>query len=246
MVKVVKPKSFLLKGGTRAVLLLHSFTSTTRDMRQLGRYLNEKGYTCYAPIYEGHGLSPEQLILKNPSDWWRSVEEGYHFLKKEGHQHIAVVGLSLGGVFALNVGQIFNVNGIVIMSVPYKREVSSLKARVLKFAETYKQFEGKEGQQITNEVDELERLPLENLISLKNYIDLTMKDLEKVNTPISIMYGELDEPLYKESAKSIQHHVSTGNKSAKSYPNSKHLMTLGQDQEVIQTDVLTFLENLQW
>ncbi|MED0932127.1 alpha/beta hydrolase [Bacillus mobilis] len=246
MVKVVKPRPVFLKGGMRAVLLLHSFTSNTRDMKQLGRYLNEQGYTCFIPIYKGHGLPPEQLIHTNPNDWWKSVEEGYYFLKQGGFQQIAVIGISLGGLFALNVGQRLNVNGIITMSVPYKKDVSSLQDRVLKFARAYKQFEGKEKNQIINEVANLEKLTLENLVSFKNHIDLTMKDLEKIKKPISIMYGELDEPLYKESAKYIQDHVFTSDISIKSYPNSKHLMTLGKDQEIIHTDVLSFLENLQW
>jgi carboxylesterase len=245
MVRVVKPKSFFLKGGSKAVLLLHSFTSNPRDMRQLGRYLNGKGYTCFAPIYEGHGLSPEQLIHTTPTDWWKSVEEGYHFLKNEGYQYIAVIGVSLGGVFALNVGQRFNVNGIVIMSVPYKREVDSLKGRILKFARAYKQFEGKEEQQICVEIKKLEKLSSESLVSFKNHIDITMQDL-KINKPIRIMYGELDEPLYKESANYIYDNVITSNKSVKSYLNSKHLMTLGKDQEIIHTDILSFLKSLQW
>ncbi|MCY8519582.1 alpha/beta hydrolase [Bacillus atrophaeus] len=246
MVKLIKPKSFFLKGGTKAVLLLHSFTNNPRDMRQLGRYLNGKGYTCFAPIYKGHGLSPEQLIQTTPTDWWKSVEEGYHFLKNKGYKHIAVIGVSLGGVFALNVGKRFNdVNGIVIMSVPYKREVDSLKGRILKFARAYKQFEGKEEQQICIEIKKLEKLSSERLVFLKNHIDMTMQDLE-INKPIRIMYGELDEPLYKESANYIYDNLITSNKSVKGYLNSKHLMSLGKDQEIIHSDILSFLKNLQW
>lgn len=54
--KVVTPKPFTFKGGDKAVLLLHGFTGNTADVRMLGRYLNERGYTCHAPQYEGHGV----------------------------------------------------------------------------------------------------------------------------------------------------------------------------------------------
>ncbi|MEC0206579.1 hypothetical protein P4H39_28640 [Paenibacillus lautus] len=85
MVKLVQPKPFFLKGGDKAVLLLHSFTSNNRDVKQLGKYLNLNYFSCYAPVYEGHVLSPEYLIHTSPKDWWRSVEEGFHFLIKEGY-----------------------------------------------------------------------------------------------------------------------------------------------------------------
>ncbi|MEP9406760.1 hypothetical protein ABKP09_10580 [Peribacillus frigoritolerans] len=40
-------------------------------------------------------------------------------MKDEGFKNIAVIGLSLGGVFALKVGQELKINGDVTMSVPY-------------------------------------------------------------------------------------------------------------------------------
>ncbi|BBP92335.1 hypothetical protein BsIDN1_59530 [Bacillus safensis] len=50
--KVVTPKPFTFKGGEKAVLLLHGFTGNTADVRMLGRYLNDRGYTCHAPQYK--------------------------------------------------------------------------------------------------------------------------------------------------------------------------------------------------
>lgn len=60
--KIVTPKPFTFKGGDKAVLLLHGFTGNTADVRMLGRYLNERGYTCHAPQYKGHGVPPEELV----------------------------------------------------------------------------------------------------------------------------------------------------------------------------------------
>ncbi|WP_152654559.1 carboxylesterase [Oceanobacillus sp. CFH 90083] len=246
MGKVVQPKSFFLKSGRNAVLLLHSFTSNTVDVKKLGRFLKQENYTCFAPLLEGHGLSGEQLLLTNPSDWWKTVEGGYQFLKKEGYQTIAVIGVSLGGIFALKAGQKLNVNGIVTMSVPYKRDVDALKSRVLKYALTYKQLEGKGKQQISDELDYIKASSFSSLLLFKEYIDLTMRELPEIQKPIRILYGELDETLYKESADYLYQNVSSENKNVKGYPNSRHLMTLGEDQEEIQADILSFLNKLQW
>ena len=48
------PQPFFFEEGKRAVLLLHGFTGNSSDVRQLGRCLQKKGYTSYAPQYEGH------------------------------------------------------------------------------------------------------------------------------------------------------------------------------------------------
>lgn len=63
---------------------------------------------------------------------------------------------------------------------------------------------------------------------------------------MKIMYGELDETLYKDSAEYIFDRVATDQKSVNNYPQSKHLMTLGKDQEQIQADIESFLSTLQW
>jgi carboxylesterase len=132
----------------------------------------------------------------------------------------------------LNVGQTFEVNGIIIMSVPYRREVNSLKDRLLNYARAFKQFEGKDKEQISYEMEELEKSSSKCLLDFKNHFDTTMEGLDKINQPIRIMYGELDEPLYIESAIYIHDRVCTNNKTIQRNPNSRHLMTLGNDQEI--------------
>lgn len=101
--KIVEQKPLTFKGDNkRAVLLLHGFTGNTSDVRLLGRYLNTKGYTCYVPLYKGHGVPPEELVEYGPKDWWKDVTEAYQHLKEMGFEEIAVGGLSLGGYFPLN------------------------------------------------------------------------------------------------------------------------------------------------
>lgn len=244
--KLVRPKSFFYKGGNKAVLLLHSFTSNTIDMKKLGDYLQNNNYSCYAPLYSGHGLTAEELLKFSPSDWWKDVLNGYFLLKDEGFEKIAVVGLSLGGVFALKVAQEFEVNGIVTMSVPKHREAYFLLKRVLNYAKGYKQLEGKNDEQINFEMKLIQNMSFASLVEFQQIIDGTMDNLADITSPIRILYGELDEPLYKESAEGIFANVKTSKKTLQGYPNSKHLMTLGTDINEVNKDILSFLNDLTW
>lgn len=65
-------------------------------------------------------------------------------LKDEGFKKIAVIGLSLGGVFPLEL----KINGDVTMSVPIHREDTFLQKRVFHYAKGYKQLEGENEEQI--------------------------------------------------------------------------------------------------
>ncbi|MFC5361671.1 hypothetical protein [Peribacillus frigoritolerans] len=69
-------------------------------------------------------------------------------MKDEGFKKKAVIGLSLGGVFALKVGQELKINGDVTMSVPIYREDTFLQKRVFHYAKGYKQLEGENEEQI--------------------------------------------------------------------------------------------------
>ncbi|WNS78308.1 alpha/beta fold hydrolase [Domibacillus sp. DTU_2020_1001157_1_SI_ALB_TIR_016] len=245
--KVVAPKSFTYRGGNKAVLLLHGFTGSTIDVRKLGKYLQERGFTCHAPLYKGHGQDPEELIQTGPADWWQDVLEGYHFLRKEGYEDIAVAGVSLGGLFSLKVGIELPVIGVVSMCAPVKaKNVDDLFKRVLHYARGYKKLEGKEGEQITEEMKRLAQTPMQSLTSLQQLILQTSKQINLITSPILVLQGSLDDPLYKESAKVIYENAATKEKQMKWYEQSGHIITLGKEKEKVYEDVHTFLNQLDW
>lgn len=245
--KIVAPKSFTFYGDHRAVLLLHGFTGSTMHVRKLGRYLHEHGFTCHAPLYQGHGLAPEELLQTEPSDWWQDAVNGYKFLKEKGYEEIAVAGVSLGGVFALKVGVELPVNGVVTMSAPAKeKQINELQNRLLDYAKGYKKIEGKEARMIDEEVEELKQAPVESLKSLQRLILETGKQIHRISSTIMIMQGCLDEPLYIESAKMIHERVQTKEKRLRWYKNSGHILTLEKDQDQVFEDIHTFLNQLNW
>ena len=103
----------------------------------------EKGYTTLAPHYKGHGVEPEELITTGPADWWQDVVAAYKQLQDAGYQEIAVAGLSLGGVMALNVALNNPVKGIVTMCAPMTMRTTDVMFEgVLKYARDYKSSKG--------------------------------------------------------------------------------------------------------
>ncbi|STY44319.1 Carboxylesterase [Listeria grayi] len=76
-------RSFMIEAGNRAVLLLHGFAGTTSDMRELGEYIAENGYTVYAPNYRGHGENPENFLATTPEMWYEDAVNGYKNYKMQ-------------------------------------------------------------------------------------------------------------------------------------------------------------------
>src|SRR4051812_26008702 len=69
-------EAFFLPGGPTGVLLTHGFTSSPAEVRPLGIYLAEQGYTVYGPLLAGHGTAPEDLRTTTWQQWVASAEAG--------------------------------------------------------------------------------------------------------------------------------------------------------------------------
>ncbi|MGE6517575.1 alpha/beta hydrolase [Lysinibacillus sphaericus] len=241
VIKILPAKEIYLKGNHHAVLLLHSFTSHTRDMKKVATDLHQKGFTCYAPLYRGHGYNPEPLIQYKVNDWWEDVVTAYRFLLEEGFQTISVVGLSIGGIFALKLAELENIERVIVLSVPVDRQPERLKERLIKYAFNYKKLEGKSFSQISQELEVFYQMSLEAFNEFQQFIRTTIQNLHKITIPIAIFYGELDDELYMTSAHTIFKNVNSQVKRLKGFTQSKHLMTLGRDQQEIDNDILDFL-----
>lgn len=245
--KMIPPQSFTYEAGKRAVLLLHGFTGNPADVRKLGRYLHEKGYTCHAPLYTGHGHPAEELLELHPENWWRDAEEGYRLLIAKGYTQIAVVGVSLGAVFALRLGVEYPVTGVVSMCAPIQgKSANELYERVVSYAKSYKTFEGKSPDILQKELQELDQRPREQLSHLQDLISDVGNQLQYLQAPVAVMQGALDQPLYVESAAVIYEKVPDPRKTYTLYPNSGHILTLSPEQQTVFEDTEHFLNTLDW
>ena len=110
---------FFFPGNKIGCLLTHGFTGSPKEMRWLGEYLAEQGFTVLGVRLAGHATNPDDMIRTRYPDWMHSVEDGYHLLK--GHvDQVVLVGLSMGGVLSLLMATKLNVAGVIAMSAPYK------------------------------------------------------------------------------------------------------------------------------
>lgn len=86
----------------QAVLLVHGFTASPREMLPLGRILQHHNFTVYGVRLPGHGTSPEDLATRRASEWQASIEHSYQSLVKMDFR-VSVAGLSTGAVLALKL-----------------------------------------------------------------------------------------------------------------------------------------------
>lgn len=245
--RVKQPMPFTFEAGPRAVLLLHGFTGNTADVRMLARYLQKQGYTCHAPLYKGHGVPPEELVLTGPDDWWQDVMEGYEFLRNRGHEEIAVGGLSLGGVFSLKLGYTVPVKAVIPMCAPmYLKSEETMYQGVLEYAREYKQFEGKSPEQIEKEMIEFQKTPMKTLKALQQLMAEVRDNVDQVYAPLFVIQARHDKMINPDSANIIYERAISMQKELKWYEESGHVITMGPEKEMLHEDIYEFLESLNW
>lgn len=245
MMKMRLPEPFFFEEGERAVLLLHGFTGNSSDVRQLGRFLQKKGYTSYAPHYEGHGVPPEELLASSPHVWWGQVLEAYDMLVDKGYTSIAVAGLSLGGVFALKLEQHRDVNSVATMCSPmYIKTTGNMYEGVLAYAREFKKREGKSEDEINIEMEAFH--PTDMLVDLQQTIQEVRETVDNVFAPLFVAQGRLDTMINPESANIIYEESESEVKEIHWYEKSGHVVTIDKEKEQLFEDYYEFLERLDW
>lgn len=245
--KIKLPEPFTFEAGPRAVLLLHGFTGHSADVRMLGRFLEKNGYTSHAPIYRGHGKSPEELIQSSPSEWWEDVENAYNYLLELGYNGIAVCGLSLGGALGLKLAASKQVKAVIPMCAPvFFDNETELTKGFQAFSKEFKQLEGKDADTIEKEMNKLQNESLNMFTKMGHFIK-EIKDLvDLIYTPTMVIQARLDKMINPESANYIYNHVEAENKLIKWYEKSGHVITLGEERDQLHKDILQFLDRLKW
>jgi carboxylesterase len=109
---------FFFPGNRIGCLLIHGYTGAPKEMRWMGEYLGNLGYTVLGLRLAGHATQPEDMSRMRWQDWVTSVEDGYYMLKGWVDQ-VFVVGLSMGGILSLLFASQHPVSGVVAMSTPY-------------------------------------------------------------------------------------------------------------------------------
>ncbi len=104
---------FFWNGGQPAALLVHGFPGTPAEMRPLAAVLHESGWTVHAPLLPGFGPDIATLFERDHTEWVNAVQSALAELRQR-HQPVLLVGHSMGGALALQVGAHHPPDGLVL------------------------------------------------------------------------------------------------------------------------------------
>jgi len=248
-VKIMKGGNpfFIKRKGKKAALLIHGFTSTPQELKDLGRYLARHSITVYAPLLPGHGTSPERLSITKYYSWIEAVEESVKLLA-ESYDEIYLIGNSLGGNLALiSANKSKKIKGIVTLGAPiFFRKEKLNKFLVLPLLKRIKLFQkkrySKDIAKITDKKVHYDSIPLRSLKHVSKIVKLSKQNLENIKKPIQVMDVDNDTVISNESGNYILEHVNSLDRKLIRIPESYHVFIIGKYKKKAFDDIIRFIK----
>ena len=110
------------------------------------------------------------------------------------------------------------------------------------FAIFYCDFRSRRSDSTTNKILELSGISFEDYAQ---FIQQTIQNVHQITVPVAVYYGQKDDTLYEESARFIYENVSSSVKKKSGFLHSTHLLTLGEEKELLFEEVLSFMKNTE-
>lgn len=234
-------ESFLLKGGRRGVLLIHGFTGSTSEMREMAEVLHRQGYTVLAPRLGAHGTSPKELEATSWHEWYATVEDGYHILSTLCDE-IMVAGHSMGGLFAILIALSLPVTRVAVLAAPIK--VQDPRAEYLGLVGLVCRFFSLKRKKRELPYYRYPVMPLKSVQSLMKLIDTVRPQLPKLEKPILILQSKCEHTVNPVSAQIIYDEVGSKDKKLYWLERSGHSIMTDKEREFVFREVIIFFNQI--
>ncbi len=226
----------LLMGGRRGVLLIHGFTGSTSEMREMAEAIHKQGYTVLAPRLGGHGTSPKELEGTSWHEWYATVEDSYHILATLCDE-VMVAGHSMGGLFAILLGLSYPVTRVAVLSAPIK--VQDKRVEYLGLISLVCRFITKKYRKEASYY-RYPIMPLKSVQNLMRLIESVKEKLPQFTKPILILQSKKEHTIAPESAQFIYDEVQSQHKRLYWLERSGHSIMTDIEREFVFREVILF------
>ena len=236
-----------------ACLLTHGFTGTPKEMRWMGEFLHEKGFTCLGIRLAGHATVPEDMIRSNWTDWTASVEDGYSLLKSFTN-NIVLVGLSMGAALSLLMSTRLDVKGVVSMSSPHKLPDDPRLRKIDWISKIIAYMPKSEGEPGSGWFDKEAWMghvsypmnPVRSIGQLNLLLGELRAALPKVRVPVRLIHSRDDKYVLPENMEMIYADLVNAPEKTKVYvTGSGHVVTRDAARRQVFESALEFLNRVE-
>lgn len=228
------------------VLILHGFTSHVKTVSGIIPHLGDLPYRM--PVLRGHGTTYTDLEGVTAQDWYDDAEAALLDLAKEVDK-VVVVGLSMGGLVAINLGIRHSdmIAGVVTMAaaLQFADPLSPLSPVLASVTKEWPSPSAFSDPDLAKTSENYPRFMTDAFVSLRHYAADTQARLSQLKTPICVLHSKADTVIAPVSANVIYRDVSSEYREIHWFMKSGH--ELGQDLEAdaVFAKVKAFIQRFQ-
>ena len=236
---------FFFPGNRIGCILLHGFTGTPKEMRWLGEYLAEQGFSVLAPRLAGHATHPDDMARSNWQDWQSSVEDAYH-LMRPNTDHLFFIGLSMGGILSLIGTSMFEVDGVIAISTPYEIPAKDWRLKFIRQLAIFQPRINKGPGDWHNPEAAIDHIdypyqPTRSIAELKDLFAQLQKALPDVKVPALLIHSKADRSVPLDHMLKIFNLLSSEDKNTFVVENSGHVVIREPDRFIVFEKIKDFI-----
>jgi carboxylesterase len=212
-------------------LLIHGFGGSVYEVSPLAEYLENKGCGVICPTLKGHTGRKKDLRGITYHDWLDSAEIGLKELM-QSHEHIVIIGFSMGGLIGINLASKYKVNELITINTPiYYWDFKRIYSNIIR------DFKNKEYGNIRRYVKSSGNTTLSALLHFKLLLTKTKSMIRGIKCPVFVTQALDDDTVRKQSAHYIHDRVESKRKKLRFYDQGGHLILRSPSAAKVMEDI---------
>ena len=184
------------KESSDGVYIIHGFTNTTYEVKELAEYLGKQGFHVIANNLPGHGTTPQDCNRHTHEDWMMAAEQDVAEMASKC-KNIFIIGISMGSVLALHLSSMFKFNASIFASTVLDNNnnvsihvFAPLLHRFFPFRSKYKLIPKEKINKII--FFGYDVWPSSAVNEMRKLINRVRKELSKIKSPSLIIHSKVD------------------------------------------------------
>jgi carboxylesterase len=229
-------------------VVVHGFTGNPTSVRPLAEKLAARGFSVDVPRLPGHGTHWRDLARTRYADWRAAVDAALASMRPHV-ERLAVVGLSMGGLLALDAAiDRPDVDGVVTINLPFLDREGLLPKLAPLVARLVPALPASAAGLVKNDaarpgVDEkaYDMVPLAAAQSLLDQLPRVRAAATRLRRPALVVYSRDDHSVAPASSRALAGAIAA---EVLVLERSYHLATLDHDAALLEERVAAFVGGL--
>lgn len=243
------PATIRTAGEAPAVLALHGFGGTPREVELVVDVARELGLRAEAPLLPGHGTHAEALAATRFEDWFGAAREALEQLSDSGPCFVA--GLSLGSLLSLRLAldEPDRVRAVVLMANPMwlaapfpdwaMTAVELLGVRDFQMPKLGVDLADAEARRTHLSYDSQ---PVHAALDIRHNARLLAARAGELTQPALVLHGARDRLCPVANADKLTALLGSEDKRSVVFPRSRHILTRDVERHLVFSELREFFQ----